>query len=341
MLHRRFDEEGGNWPKNPIGTGPFRLAEFAVSRVARLVKRDGYWGKPAYLDEIQYVDLGSEVATHLAALAAGQVDVLYRITSAELDLVARLDNVRLLTAKSAQTICLRMQTDKKPYDDIRIRRAVALAANNQQMLDVAGRDKGTVAENHHVSPIQPDYGALPPIKRDVAAAKALLVEAGYPDGIDLTLSLGNTQGRWEQDAAQIFQQNCLEAGIRVSLDVMPASEYWSVWTEVPFGLTFWGHRPLGIMILDIAYRTGSPWNESHFSNKDFDAALDRAQAILDPHERSTVMAEAERILQDQAVMVQPYWDDVMVAVSDRVRGHYADPAEYYRMDGVWLAGAKS
>jgi peptide/nickel transport system substrate-binding protein len=341
MLHRHFDDEGADWPKNPIGTGPFRLAEFEVSRVARVVRRDGYWGRPAYLDEIQYVDLGTEIATHLAALAAGQVDVLYRVTSAELDLVSSLNNVRLLAVKSAQTIAMRMQVDRTPFDDPRVRRAVMLAADNAQMLAVAGRGRGMVGQNYHVSPIQPDYAALPPLARDVAAAKALLAEAGHPNGIDLTLSLGNTQGRWEQDTAQIFQQNCLEAGIRLSLDVMPPSEYWSVWNQVPFGLTFWAHRPLGVMTLDLAYRSGAAWNESHFSDKDFDAALDRAMGVLDPHARATEMAAAERILQDQAVMVQPYFADVMTAVSDKVRGHQADPNEYYRMDGVWLAGAKS
>ncbi|HLY54204.1 MAG TPA: ABC transporter substrate-binding protein [Stellaceae bacterium] len=341
MLHRRFDEEGGDWPKNPIGTGPFRLAQFEVSRVARMVRRDGYWGRPAYLDEIQYIDLGTEVATHLAALAAGQVDLLYRVTVAELDLVARLDNVRLLKVESAQTMVMRMQVDQKPFDDIRVRRAVALAADNKQMLDIACRGQGLLGENHHVAPIHPDYAPLPPLTRDVAKAKALLAEAGYPDGIDLTLSLGNTQGRWEQDTAQILQQNCLEAGIRISLDVMPPAEYWSVWNQVPFGLTFWAHRPLGVMTLDLAYRSGAAWNETHFKDPEFDAALDRAMGILDPHARATTMAEAERILQDRAVIVQAYWAETMTAASDRVRGHRADPSEYYRMDGVWLVPERS
>jgi peptide/nickel transport system substrate-binding protein len=341
MLHRRFDAEGGDWPKNPIGTGPFRLARFDVSRVARMVRREGYWGRPAYLDEIQYIDLGTEVATHVAALVAGQVDVLYRVTVAELDLVARLPNVRLLRANSAQTMVMRMQVDQKPFDDVRIRRAVSLAADNRQMLEVACRGHGVIGENHHVGPVHPDYAALPKVPRDVAAAKALLAEAGYPDGIDLTLSLGNTQGRWEQDTAQILQQNCLEAGIRIALDVMPPAEYWSVWNQVPFGLTFWAHRPLGVMTLDLAYRSGAAWNESHFNDKSFDAALDRAMGILDPHERSTAMADAERILQEQAVIVQPYFAETLTAVSDRVRGHQADPSEYYRMDSVWLAPAKA
>jgi peptide/nickel transport system substrate-binding protein len=194
-----------------------------------------------------------------------------------------------------------------------------------------------VGEDHHVAPFQPDYGALPHRPRDVAKARRLLAEAGHPDGVDLALTLGNTQGRWEQDTAQILQQNCAEAGIRLKLNVIPAAEYWSIWNKTPFGLTYWAHRPLGVMALDLAYRSGSAWNESHFANPAFDRALDRAMAILDPQERRHAMADAQVILQEEAVIVQPYWADKFTAVSDRVRGHRVHPSDYFRMDKVWLA----
>jgi peptide/nickel transport system substrate-binding protein len=337
ILHRRFELEGGNWPKNPVGTGPFSLVEFKVSRLAHFKRRDGYWGRPAFLDELHYVDLGTDIATHIAALSAGQVDVLYRVNITELDLVAKLPHLRLLEERSAQTLVLRMQCDQKPYDDIRVRRAVLLAADNRKMLSLAFRDRGLLGDDYHVASIQPDHADLPPQPRDVAKARALLAEAGYPDGIDLTLSLGNTQGRWEQDTAQVLQQSCREAGIRLTLDLMPAAEYWGLWNKVPFGISFWAHRPQGIMTLDLAYRSGSPWNESHFSDPAFDAALDHAMGILDPTERVPAMRVLETILRDQAVMVQPFFGNKFTAVSDRVRGFRAHPSEYYRMDGVWLA----
>ena len=75
MLHRRFDEEGGNWPKNPIGTGPFELTDYAVAQHCNFKRREGYWGKPAYLDGIEYINIGSDYQAQLAALVAGQVDV--------------------------------------------------------------------------------------------------------------------------------------------------------------------------------------------------------------------------------------------------------------------------
>jgi len=336
ILNRRFEQQGGDWPKNPVGTGPFRLTKFEVGRRAQFRRREGYWGPPPRVDEIDYIDLGPDVATHVAALAAGQVDILYRVNISELDLVKRIPHARLLSTKSAQTLVMRMQVDKPPFTDIRIRKAVQHAADNAEMLKFAYRGMGVAAENTHVSPTQPDYAHLKPRRRDVAKAKALLAEAGHPDGIDLTLTLGNTQGRWEQDTAQILQQNCAEAGIRINLNVMPPAEYWSIWNKTPFGLTYWSQRPLGVMLYDVAYRSGSAWNESHFADPAFDRALDEAMAILDPRARSAAMARCETILRDQAVIVQPYWPEKFTAISDRVVNYRLHPSDYFRMDKVGL-----
>ena len=321
IVHRRFEEEGGDWPKNPVGTGPFSLTSFEVGRSATFRRRPNYWGPPPRVEQIDYLDLGPDVATHVAALAAGQVDILYRVTISELDLVRRLPNVRLLTATAAHTIVMRMQADKKPFDDLRVRQAVLSASDNAAMLKFAYRGLGLVAENMHVAPSQPDYAALPMQLRDVAKAKQLLLEAGYPTGIDLTLTVGNTEGRWEQDTAQVMQQNCAEAGIRIKLNLVPPAEYWSIWDKVPFGLTYWSHRPLGVMLYDLAYRSGSVWNESRFANPQFDQALNGAMAVLDPRQRAAQMRIAEGILRDQAIIVQPYWPEKFAAVSNRVIGH--------------------
>ncbi len=334
IVHRDFK---GNWPADPVGTGPFSLVSHEVGRQSIFHKRPDYWGTPAHLDEIQYIDLGPDVTTHLAALSSGQVDIIYRATIAEYDLMKSLPNIQILSVKGANTIVMRMQVDQKPFDDIRVRKAVLLAANNQQMLDVAYRGQGDVGGNFHVSPTQADFFDLPPTPRDVEKAKALLAEAGHADGLDLELTLGNTQGKWEQDTAQVLQQNLAEAGIRLKLNVLPASQYWPIWNKVPFGLTFWAHRPLGTMTLDLAYRSGGSWNESHFTSAEFDTALDKAMAQVDPATRKASMQSVEKILQDNAVIVQAYWADRMSAASEKVHGFVLHPSDYFRMDGVWIA----
>ena len=337
IVHRKFVEQGGVFTKNPIGTGPYDLVEFAVGQKATLKRKAAYWGQPVHLDEIRFIDLGTDVTASIQALAAGQVDIVPSINTTDIDVVKRLPNATLLSGHAAQTICIRMQVNQKPFDDIRVRKAMVLAADNQKILELGYRGLGMVAENHHVAPFQPEYFKLPPMKRDVAQAKALLAEAGYKDGIDVSLTLGNTQGRWEQDCAQILQQQVAEAGIRMKLDVKPSAEFWPIWDKVPFGLTFWAHRPLAVMTLDLAYRGGGAWNESRYASAEFDAALNKATGIVDPKQRAVAMEAVERILQDAAVMVQPFWGDRFGAISNKVRGFRLHPATYNALANVWLA----
>lgn len=337
MVHRDFVTQGADWPSNPIGTGPYKMTTYEVGRQAVFEKRPDYWGTPAHLDKIHYIDVGTDVTTQIAALASKQIDIIFRASITDTELLNSLPNIRVLKSEPAHTLVIRMQVDVAPFDDIRVRKAVQLAADNAQMLAVAYRGEGVVGDNYHVSPKHPDHFPLPPMVRDVEKAKALLAEAGYPDGLDIELTLGNTQGRWEQDTAQILQQNLAEAGIRLKLNVLPSAQYWAVWNKVPFGLTYWAHRPLGVMTLVLAYRTGGAWNESNFASPEFDAALDKALAIVDPKERSLAMEEVQQILRDAAVMVQPYWPKEFAACSDRVHNYEFHPSHFFRMDRVWVS----
>ncbi|MEH3118211.1 MAG: ABC transporter substrate-binding protein [Methylorubrum populi] len=337
IMHRDFGTSGTDWTKNPIGTGPYRLTEFQVGQKATLTRRAEYWGEAPYLDEIRFIDLGTDISTHLAALAARQVDILYRINVADLDLAKRLPDVQILRVRAAQTPVMRMQVDQKPFDDIRVRQAVVLACDNSRFLDIAIRGAGVLGENCHVAPFQPEYAPVAAPKRDLERAKHLLREAGYANGLDLSIAVGNTQGVWEQNTAQVLQSQCADANIRVKLNIMPASQYWPIWNKVPFGLTYWAHRPLAVQTLDLAYRSGAAWNETHFADPKFDAALDVAMGIIDPKARSVAMAPVEKILQDAALMVQPFWMNKYTAVSSRVRGYILPPNESFELFKTWIA----
>ncbi len=139
--------------------------------------------------------------------------------------------------------------------------------------------------------MHPEYAKLPPFTRDVAKAKKLLADAGYPNGIDVEIAC-RPRPAWELVAVQGMVEQWKEAGIRVKINVMPSTQYWEVWTKVPFGFTTWAHRPLGVMVLGLAYRTGVPWNESNYSNKDFDTLLAEAEGTLDVEKRRDDHGEA-------------------------------------------------
>lgn len=337
MLHRSFATSGRNWPEAPIGTGPYRLARFLVGEEAVLARRDDYWGAKPYLDTLRFIDLGTNVSTHLAALDGGQLDLLYKIDASDLPLATRLPGVQIISAHAAQTVCMRMQVDQAPFHDIRVRRAVQASADLEAILRLGYGGAGTMATNCHAAPLQTDYVAIAAPKRDLDLARHLLREAGHAEGIDLTLMVGNTQGVWEQNTAQVFQQNCAEAGIRIRLNVIPPNEYMTIWNRMPFGLTFWAHRPLAMMTYDIAYRSKGPWNETHFADPAFDAALDRAMSTTDPLLHDTAMRQAETILQQAALFVQPFWMNKYTAASARVRDYRLNAGDCFDLAPVWLA----
>src|SRR3546814_9643681 len=95
-----------------------------------------------------------------------------------------------------------------------------------------------------------------------------------------------------------------EAGIRAAIKVVPNAQYWNVWLIAPLGATVWAHRPLGVINLALAYRTGVPWNESSYTNPTFDRLLDEAESMPDPNVRREKMAEIEQLMQDDGPIVQ-------------------------------------
>ncbi|RMD61765.1 MAG: ABC transporter substrate-binding protein [Alphaproteobacteria bacterium] len=336
IVHRRFEEEGGDLSKNPVGTGAFTLAEFRVGERAVLKRRGGYWDDEPYLDEIRYIDHGDDPSAGVAALASGQVDHVYEIDVSQIDLVSRLPNAVLNEAVTAQTAVARMQVDKEPFTDIRVRRAIQACIDHAKILELAHRGRGAPAEDHHVSPIHPEYAKLPPQKQDYALARKLLAEAGYGDGLKIKIDLKATPA-WELAAVQALKEQLKPAGIELDLNVMPGAQYWEVWDKTPFGFTAWTHRPLGVMVLNLGYRSGVPWNESHYNNPAFDKALDEATGTLDVNERRKKMEVVEKILQDDAVIVQPLWRAVFTATSKKVRGYQTHPTFYHQLNKVWIA----
>ena len=338
IVHRNFEKEGGDLSKNPVGTGPYTLSEFRVGELAVLKKRkEPYWGGEVFLDEIRFVDLGEDAGAYLAAIASKQVDAIYNLDLTTLEAAKNIPGIKIAEIPSTQTGVIRMKVTEKPFDDIRVRRAVQKTCDAQRQLDIAHRGLGIVAEHHHVAKIHPEYFALPAFKQDIAGAKKLLAEAGYANGIEMSCNVGNTEGVWEQDSVAVLKEDAAKAGINIKMNVMPQAQYWDVWTKAPLSLTSWTHRPLAVMVLGLAYRTGVPWNESSYANPEWDAALTEAESTLDVEKRRVKMEKVEKILQDDAVLVQPFFRAVFTAIRDNVVGFEMHPTRYYRFHKVSLA----
>ncbi len=337
IVHRRFADEGGDLLANPVGTGPYALETFKVGEVARLHRRDApYWGRAPLADRITFIDHGDDQAAWLAALVSGQVDLLYRVFVEQVPLVRRMPNLVLHEAKSGQTGVARMKVTEPPFDNPKVRQAVQAAIDPARALQLAYQGLGVPAEHHHVGPMHPEYAPLPAPRQDHARARRLLAEAGYPDGLTLTIDCV-AQPTWEPNTCQVLAEMLRPAGIDLKINILPGGTYWDRWMTTPFGFTSWAHRPLGVQTLNLAYRSGADWNETSYANPAFDALLDRALGLVDPVERRATMAELERTLQADAVIAQPFWVSEFTASSVRLRGFTFNPSKQLDLDTAWLA----
>ena len=339
IVHRGFGVDyEADLSRNPIGTGPFELVEFAVGERATLRRARDWWAGAFHLDEIHYFDHGEDTNAWIAALASQQVDMIYRLPNALIETARSLPFVDIHEATTAQTGVMRFRVIHEPFDNLKLRQAVAACMDHQEILDKAFKGYGQTGENHHVCPIHPEYATLPPLQRDIEKAKALLAEAGYADGITLEIVNGDTEGPWQTDACAIFKNQCAPAGITIDINKVPANQYWEVWDKAPWGYTAWTHRPLGTMVLGLAYRAGVPWNECAYDNPAFDAALDDAEGTLDVNERRKKMEVCQKILQDDAIIPQPFWRSIFKASNKKVKDLKVHPTLYHQFHEVWLDG---
>jgi peptide/nickel transport system substrate-binding protein len=302
VQHR--DLIGTNPLDHGVGTGAYRVTDYEVGVSARLEKNPDhtYWGE-AYLDEVFFIDLGQDPAAWFAGAEADEFDMTYETVGEFVDLFSAVGWVQSEVVTAA-TVVIRPNQNNPPYDDVRVRRAIALAVDPQVCLDLGINGQGITAENHHVAPIHPEYAELPPITIDKDAAYALLEEAGQTDFVFEISSIDDDYRRNTTDAVAAQLR---DAGFNVERVVIPGSTFWNDWTTYPFSSTNWNHRELGVIILNLAYRSGVAWNESGFANAEFDALLDQANGIADADARRVIMAQLETIMQQEGVTLQPYW----------------------------------
>ena len=226
-----------------------------------------------------------------------------------------------------------MNVAQEPYTDKRVRQALQAAVDNAIVLELGISGLGTVAENHHVSPIHPEYAELPKQTRDPAKAKALLEEAGKAD---FDFDLISIDQDYHQASCDAIAAQVRDAGIAIKRTVIPGATFWNDWTKYPFSMTNWNMRPLGVQVLALAYRSGEPWNESAYANPDFDAKLAQALATADVEARRAIMAELQAMLQGDGVLSQPFWQNVYSHSNPKLKGYRVHQTFEMDLGGVWL-----
>ncbi|WYK04592.1 ABC transporter substrate-binding protein [Cereibacter sphaeroides f. sp. denitrificans] len=336
VVHKSYD--GGDPAANPVGTGPYLPETIEVGIRMVLVRNEAHpwWGTEVYggpwLDRIEYLDFGSDPSAAVAAAGSGEIDATYQSVGEFIDVLDSLGWDKS-EARTATTLAIRFNQQAEEYRDVRVRRALQMAVDNEVVLELGYSGHGRVAENHHVCPIHPEYAELPPLTVDRAAALAQLNEAGMAEHEFELVSLDDA---WQAASCDAVAAQLRDAGVAIRRTVLPGATYWNDWLKFPFSATEWNMRPLGVQVLALAYRSGVPWNESAFSNKEFDAKLDEAMSLVDPDRRRVLMADLERILQEEGVLIQPYWRSIFRHVDPKVKGAEAHPTFEHHHYKWWI-----
>ncbi|MCC5965341.1 MAG: ABC transporter substrate-binding protein [Natronohydrobacter sp.] len=305
VVHPSFT--GDDPVANPIGTGPYRPVSHNTG-IGAVIERnpDHTWwneGNGAWLDRIEFVDLGTDPAAWMAAAEGGEIDLTYQTTGDFVDLFEMI-GLPKSEAITASTLAVRFNQTQAPYDNVNVRRALQMAVNNEIVLELGYNDLGTVAENHHVCPIHPEYAEIPGPVFDPAQAKAMIEAEGLADHEFELISIDDN---WQAATCDSVAAQIRAAGINIKRTILPGATFWNDWLNYPFSSTEWNMRPLGVQVLNLAYRSGEAWNEAGFANAEFDALLDEANGIADADARREVMAKIQQIMLDEGVLIQPYW----------------------------------
>lgn len=303
------------------GSGPFRVVRYSPGDRMELAANADYFiaGQPG-VDVLEFIFFSDQAAA-VTALRGGQVDLVMRMPT---PLFQALEGARGIVRLSVPTNgfdLLRLRVDREPGNDPRVVEALRLAVDREAIVELVTQGTAVVGRDTPIGPLYDAFFAedLAPA-RDVGRARELLAEAGYPDGLALTLHVPDSGDR--PDLAAVLQQQLAEAGFRIELIIEPESVYYGEdrWLEVDFGITGWGSRPLPQFYLETMLTCGAIWNESRFCDEEFDRLVALAGSTLDEDERVAAYREIQAILIERGPVVIPYFFSQFAAIRDGFEG---------------------
>jgi peptide/nickel transport system substrate-binding protein len=323
--------------EEPLGTGPFVLKEYVPGDHTTLVRKEDYWeeGIP-YLDEVRHVYMPEE-ATQIAALTGGSIDIMQQVGFENITTVDQHPDTTVAEARSGQYQDIVMRVTEEPFTDNRVRMALKYCVDRSGVRQVVLQGLGDLGNDHPIPPISPVYADLPIREQNHGKAKELLAEAGYPDGLDITLITSPVRPGLVEYAVA-FQEMAKPAGVNVEIERVPADQYWSeYWMKVPLCMSNWTLRATADETLTTAYHSEAKWNESDFRSPELDRLIEDARGEQDQDKRKELYGEAQKLLSDEGGVIISYFKPVVQGVRNEVQNFHPHPTAWIRVNDVWLS----
>lgn len=328
------------FPKDAIGTGPWKVKEFKPGLGALFVRHDNYWrnGLP-YIDEIESVGIG-DLAARQNALLSGQVDVVSTIDPKVVRQFEASSAVKPLVITGSPYLVFPMQSDKPPFNNAEVRTAMKHAFDGKRFVELAFDGMGTPARDNPIAPYDAFFCSEPPVPAaDPDKVKSLLKKAGLENyAFELHTSDAVTGG---SNTAVVLGELMKQNGVNVTVKKTPADSYWSAtYKKVPWFTSSWTGQPTAITRIEAGYLSTSPYNEAIWSSPKVDALIAQAKQELDEAKRKQMLCDAQTIISSEGGAIIPMFIPWVDAYSTKVKNLKAHPMMTCGMGqwaDVWLA----
>ncbi|CCE04260.1 putative ABC transporter (substrate binding component) [Bradyrhizobium sp. STM 3843] len=325
----------GSLATKPNGTGPFKLASYEPDRKI-IVERNPAYYDPArpHLDRVEVLVYPDRTA-EASALISGDIDLMLSTTPGEYERLAKAAGVKALRTPSGQFLNVNMGCDQKPFNDVRVRQALALTIDREAMAGFVAGGYGTPGNDTPLSPAYHFYKDMPLKKPDIAKAKKLLADAGYASGLDLTL-VASDKPETRTQLGVAIREMAAPAGFRINVQTMPHATYLDqVWKKGNFYVGFYNMQPTADAIFKLLYTSDAAWNETRWNNPRFDEVVNAARAETAEANRAALYDRAQTIMNEEVPSVIPVFFDILAARRAYVEGYVLHPrGSVYLLDRV-------
>ena len=322
----------------PVSSGPFMLTSFTPGQQSTFAANPNYWrqGQP-YVDSVTIIDFPDDSA-RVNALLGSQVDAIDQLPLGQIKIVEANPQVKVLESETGSWIPFTMRVDTAPFDNVKVRQALRLIVDRQQMVDQVLDGHGKVG-NDMYAPLDVCYPTdIPQREQDIEQAKKLLAEAGASN---LTVTLVTAPvAAGLVEAAQVFAQQAKEAGVNVKVNKVDAGVFYGDdYLKWPFAQDFWFTRDYLPQTANSGF-TSSPYNETHWNNPEWSKLVNEANATVDETARCDLVKRAQQIEYDEGGYIIWGFPNNLDAYSAGVEGFVPDksgiPLTSYGFRSVWL-----